>query len=252
MAKPETSKDIKTDTENSLPGSHEGDMTVVGHLQEFRIRLIICLVAVAIGSGASYAYVEEWVKLIAVPVKMLYFMSPGEVFFTYLKIAVFAGFLEALPIIVYEVWAFVAPALTGEERKLARLLTPFSVLLFYGGLAFSYFFVFPAGIKVFLGFATDMVQPMFSLDSYFSFVIAFVLPFGFIFELPLLLLMLAKLGIVTSPFLRKKRKIVLVLAFVVGAIISPTPDVFSQTMIAVPILLLYEASIVMVRWILKK
>ena len=110
------------------------------------------------------------------------------------------------------------------------IVLPSSVFLFFGGLAFSFFFVLPAGIRFFLGFGNTDLEPLFSIDKYLDFVIAFVLPFGVIFELPLVIVILAKLGFVSSAFLRKKRKLVIFLTFVVGAVISPTPDVFSQSM----------------------
>ena len=238
--------------EKAGTAAHEGDMTMIGHLEEFRRRIIVCLVVLAITSSASYYYAEELIALISAPVGMLYFMNPAEVFFTYLKISFFAGFLISLPVLVYEIWMFIAPAMTLSERKLALVLTPSFVLLFYAGITFSYYFVLPAGVKFFLGFATDSLQPMFSLGSYLSFVISFVLPFGVVFELPLCLLILAKLGFVSSAFLKKKRKIVLVLSFVLAAVISPTPDIFSQTMIAVPVILLYEVSITLIKFFIRK
>jgi sec-independent protein translocase protein TatC len=132
------------------------------------------------------------------------------------------------------------------------ILVPASVLLFFTGLAFSYLLVLPAGIKFFMGFATEDLQPMLSLGQYLSFVISFLLPFGFIFELPLFVVVLARLGIISSAFLSGKRKHILVLSFIVGAIIAPTPDVFSQSMVALPILVMYEISRLIVKYILKK
>ena len=245
---------MSSETENDevTAAGQTGEMSLIGHLSEFRRRIIVCIVALLITSTASYYYAEDLVALIAAPVGMLYFLNPAEVFFTYLKISFFAGFLISLPILVYQVWMFIAPALTSSERKLALILTPSFVVLFYGGLLFSYFFVLPAGVRFFLGFATDSLQPMFSLGSYLSFVISFVLPFGVVFELPLCLLVLAKMGIVTSSFLKKKRKVVLVLAFVLAAVVSPTPDIFSQTMIAIPVVLLYEASIILIKFFIRK
>ncbi|VBB04950.1 sec-independent periplasmic protein translocase tatc [Lucifera butyrica] len=229
-----------------------GAMSLVDHLQELRRRIIICLIAVTLTSTVSYFCAENLVKIIAAPAGKLYFINPAEVFFTYLKVSFFTGFLAALPVVLYQLWAFVVPALTKTERSLSFLLTPSSVVLFFVGILFSYFFVLPAGIRFFLSFATESLQPMFSLGEYLSFVISFLLPFGFIFELPLFILVLAKMGIINSAFLSRKRKVVLVLAFVVGAFISPTPDVFSQTMIAVPMILLYEISILMVKYLLRK
>ena len=229
-----------------------GEMSLVDHLQELRKRLIVSIVAVVLTSTGCYFYAVELVHLITAPAGKLYYMNPAEAFFAYLKVSFFAGFLLALPVVFYQIWAFVVPALTRQERKASVFLVPASLVLFFVGLAFSYILVLPAGIKFFMGFATEELQPLFSLGQYLSFVISFLLPFGFIFEIPLVILVMAKLGLVSSKFLRAKRKIVLVLSFVIGAVISPTPDVFSQTMVAVPLLVLYEASILVVHYILRK
>jgi len=227
-------------------------MSLVDHLQELRKRLAKAMIALAIGGSVSYFYAEEIVHLITAPAGKLYYMNPAEAFFAYLKVSFFAGFLLALPVILYQAWAFIVPALANKERKASVLLVPSSVVLFLGGLGFSYYFVLPAGIKFFMGYATEELQPLFSLGQYLSFVISFLIPFGFIFELPLFILVMAQMGIISSQLLRSKRKIVLVLAFVIGAVISPTPDVLSQTMVALPMLVLYELSILLVKYILRK
>jgi len=227
-------------------------MSLVDHLQEFRKRLLIAIVAVAVGSTISYFYASELVQYITAPAGKLYYMSPAEAFFTYLRVSFFTGFLLALPIVLYQLWAFILPALSYKERIASFILVPSSVVLFFLGLAFSYILVLPAGIRFFMGFATDNLQPMLSLGQYLSFVISFLLPFGFIFELPLFIIVMARLGMVSSEFLTSKRKHIMVLSFIVGAIISPTPDVFSQTMVAVPILVMYEMSRLIVKYILKK
>jgi sec-independent protein translocase protein TatC len=229
-----------------------GEMSLVDHLQELRRRLLIIIVAVMVAGIGCYFYAEQLIHIITAPAGKLYYMNPAEAFFAYLKVSFFAGLLIALPVVTYQLWAFIVPALTNNERTASLILVPASVMLFFIGLAFSYFFVLPAGIQFFMGFATADLQPMFSLGQYLSFVISFLLPFGLVFELPLIILVVAKLGLVSSAFLVSKRKIVLVLSFVVGAVISPTPDVFSQTMIAVPIIILYEISILIVKYILRK
>lgn len=241
-----------SDTEHTEAETTDNEMSLVGHLQEMRKRIIIALVAIAVGSTVSYFYSAELVHYITAPAGKLYYMNPAEAFFTYLKVSIFAGFLVALPVVLYQLWAFVVPALTTKERWASLILVPSSVLLFFLGLAFAYFFVLPAGIKFFMGFATPELQPLLSIGQYLSFVISFLLPFGFIFELPLFILVFAKVGLIGSAFLTAKRKHVFVLAFVIGALISPTPDVFSQTMVAVPMIVLYEMSILVVKYILKK
>jgi len=229
-----------------------GVMSLIDHLQELRRRLIICIIAVAITSSGCYYYAAKLVHLATVNAGKLYYLSPSEAFFTYLKVSVFAGFVVALPVLLYQLWAFIAPALTGRERKSAVVFIPAAVLLFFTGLGFSYKFVLPAGIKFFMGFATEDLQPLFSLGQYISFVISFLLPFGFVFELPLIIMVAAKFGFISSSFLVTKRKVVLVLSFVAGAVIAPSPDVFSQSMVAVPLLALYEFSILIVKYVMRK
>ena len=222
------------------------------HLQEFRKRLIICLVVVAIAALACYNYVDDIIALLSGPAGKLYFMNPSEVFFTYMEIALYAGILLTLPVLLYEVWAFVTPALWPEERRAVLVILPTAVILFYVGLIFAYYLVIPAAVTFFMGFATQTLQPMFSLESYLSFILALTLPFGFIFELPLIVVFLAKIGLVTGYFLKGKRKILIVIAFIFAAVVSPTTDIFTQTMIAVPLIVLYEISLFIVCKVMHK
>ena len=231
----------------------EGNMSILRHLEELRTRIIRSLIAIAIGSGISYFFIEDIMRYLTLPAGgRLYYLQPAEAFFTYIKIALFAGFLLALPVIFYQGWKFILPALTVRERTVIGILVPSSVLLFFGGLAFSFFLVLPAALQFFVGFSTENLQPMFTLHQYFDFVLAFILPFGAVFELPLLVIVFAKLGFIGSEFLQSKQRIVIFLSFVVGAVISPTPDMFTQSMIAIPLVLLYELSYLVVRFVLRR
>ncbi|EFR41847.1 twin arginine-targeting protein translocase TatC [Selenomonas sp. oral taxon 137 str. F0430] len=230
----------------------EGSMSLIAHLTELRSRLIKCLLAVAVGSGVGYYFIEDIMHYLTRPVGKLYYMQPAEAFFTYIKIAVVVGFLLALPVIFYHVWRFFLPALTRAERIVLGIVVPVSVVLFFLGLAFSFFLVFPAAILFFKGFGSAELEALFSVNRYFEFVIMFVLPFGFVFELPLIITILGKMGFISSKFLRKYARIVIFLSFVVAAVISPTPDVFTQSMIAVPMIALYGVGYLIVRYILRK
>ncbi len=230
----------------------DGSMSLIAHLTELRARLIKCLIAVALGSCVGYYFLEDIMHYLTLPAGKLYYMQPSEAFFTYLKVAVAAGFLIALPVIFYQVWRFFLPALTRTERMVLGLIVPASVLLFFGGLAFSFFLVLPAAVQFFMGFGNAELEALFSVDKYFNFVIWFVLPFGFVFELPLVIIILAKIGLIGSSFLRKYQRIVIFLAFVIAAVITPTPDVFTQTMIALPMIVLYEVGYLIVRYIMRK
>ncbi|WP_278847456.1 twin-arginine translocase subunit TatC [Megamonas hypermegale] len=241
-----------TETTSQSNTTNDGSMSIIAHLTELRKRLIRSLIAIGVGSCIAYYFIEDIMHLLTGPAGKLYYMQPAEAFFTYIKVAIFVGFLIALPVVLYQIWRFVLPALIGMERYLLSVIVPVSLILFIAGIAFSFFFVLPAAVKFLVGFSTQELQPMFSIKQYFDFVIAFLLPFGFIFELPLAIILLAKVGIVSSKFLAKQQRIVIFLTFVIGAVISPTPDIFSQCMIAIPMILLYEISYVIVRFGMKK
>lgn len=229
----------------------DGTMSLTAHLEELRSRIIKSLLAIAAGSCISYFFLDEITKFLTQPVGKLYYMQPGEAFFTYLKIDVVTGFLIALPVVFFHVWQFFLPALTKTERAVLGLIVPISVILFFTGLAFSFFFILPTALKFFMGFSTEDLQTMFSFQNYFDFVIMFVLPFGFVFQLPLIITVLGKIGILTSEFLGRYRRIVFFLSFVIGALVT-SPDVFTQVAVAIPVMFLYEAGYLIVKHILKK
>ena len=247
-----TEDKLTTQTEEKIDApDDEGTMSITAHLEELRSRIIKSLLAVAAGSGVAYFFLDSITKFLTAPVGKLYYMKPGEAFFTYLKIDIVAGFLIALPIIFFHVWKFFLPALTKSERAVLGVLVPASVILFFAGLAFAFFLILPIALKFFMGFTTDDLQSMFSFQNYFDFVITFLLPFGFVFELPLVVIVLAQLGILTSEFLGKYRRIIFFAAFVIGALITP-PDVISQVSLALPVILLYEIGYRIVKHILRK
>ena len=246
-----TEDKLATQAEENPAPENDGSMSITEHLEELRSRIIKSLLAVAAGSGVAYFFLDEITKFMTAPVGKLYYMKPGEAFFTYVKIDIVAGFLIALPIIFFHIWQFFLPALTKSERAVLGVLVPASVILFFTGLAFAFFLILPIALKFFMGFSTDDLQTMFSFQNYFDFVITFLLPFGFVFELPLVVIVLAQLGILTSEFLGKYRRIIFFLSFVIGAIITP-PDVISQISLAVPVILLYETGYRIVKHILRK
>ena len=228
------------------------ELSLVGHLSELRKRLIIIAVAVIVGTCISYYYVDLLLEILLKPAGKLYYMRPTEAFFTYMKVSVVGGLVIAAPIILHQSWLFVKPALTVREKQLSNWILPVAIGLFGIGIVFSYFLVLPAAVKFFMGFATDELQPMFSIGQYMDFVLSFVLPFGLIFELPLILIILGYFNLITSRFLKTKRKIFILISFIIGAVISPTPDMFSQTMIALPMILLYETSLFVLAKIMKR
>ena len=235
------------------PPEDDGTMSLTAHLAELRSRIIKSLLAVAFGACVAYFFLDPITKYLTLPVGKLYYMKPGEAFFTYLKIDFAAGFLIALPIIFYHAWKFFLPALTKNERAVLGILVPASVILFFTGLAFSFFLILPVALKFFMGFGqeSENLQTLFSFGSYFEFVILFVLPFGFVFELPLVIIVLGKLGILTSEILGKYRRYVFFFSFVIGALVT-SPDVITQIAVAIPVVLLYEVGYLVVKYILRR
>ncbi len=220
------------------------------HLEELRKRLITCFIAVGIGFVACYAFKEDLFYILVAPLKaamqegdtLIYTHLP-EAFFTFLKTALIAGIMLASPVIIYQFWMFMAPGLYDREKRMLMPILFLSTLFFTGGALFGYFIVFPFGFKFFLSFATETIRPMPSMKEYLGFAAKLLLAFGVVFELPLVITFLARLGIVSVAFLKKNRKYAILLFFCAAAILTP-PDVVTQIMMALPLILLYEISII--------
>ncbi|WP_051957849.1 twin-arginine translocase subunit TatC [Desulfobacter vibrioformis] len=226
------------------------------HLGELRDRLIHSFIAVGLGFVAAYFFKEQLFDILTAPLvtamaksgnaKLIYTGLP-EAFFTYLKVSLLAGITLATPVLFYEFWMFVSPGLYRDEKKYILPIIILSLIFFIAGASFGYFIVFPYGFQFFLGFTTETIQAMPSMKEYLSFASKMLLAFGFVFELPLVLTFLSRMGLVTPAFLRKNRKYALLLFFVAAAIITP-PDVVTQIMMAMPLILLYEIGILGTRF----
>ncbi len=236
----------------------DGKAPFTAHLEELRKRLITCFIAVGIGFVLSYGFKEKLFQILVQP--LIRVMEPGdtliftglpEAFFTYLKVAFLAGLMVAAPVIIYQFWMFVAPGLYEKEKRVLLPIIFLSSIFFVGGSMFGYFIVFPWGFKFFLGFATENIRPLPSMKEYLSFSAKLLLAFGLVFELPLVLTFLTRLGLVSVDTLKKNRKYALLLFFAGAAILTP-PDVVTQIMMAVPMMILYEISILGARVFGKK
>lgn len=224
-------------------------MTLLDHLSELRVRLVRCLIALAVGFFACYGFAEQLFNYLMIPLtralpaggKLIYTALP-EAFFVYMQVALVAGAFLASPYLFYQIWSFIAPGLYDDEKRHIIPIAGASALFFVAGAAFCYFQVFPYAFEFFVGFATDIIEPMPKLDEYLGFTLKMLLAFGLIFEMPLFAFFLARLGLVTAQWMRKTRKYAILAIFIVAAILTP-PDVFSQLMMAAPMLVLYEISI---------
>ncbi len=238
--------------------TEEDKQPFTNHLEELRKRLITCFYAVGIGFAACYAFKEKLFYVLVAPLQkamksgdtLIYTHLP-EAFFTFLKTALISGILLASPVLLYQFWMFVAPGLYDREKKLLIPVLFLSTLFFTGGALFGYFIVFPWGFKFFLSFATETIRPMPSMKEYLGFASKLLLAFGIVFELPLVITFMARLGIVSVDFLKKYRKYAVLIFFIGAAMLTP-PDVVTQIMMALPLMLLYEISIIGARIFGKK
>ena len=228
-----------------------GEMSFTEHLEELRHRLMKMLLAVVVGLFISYCFIDTIVSFVTAPAGKLYYLRPAEAFFIYIKVGAVAGCVIATPIIFYQLWAFVMPAMNIKQRLWLLAITVLSLGLFASGILFSYYLVLPLGLAVFTGFDAQGVQAMISMENYIDFLLMLLLPFGLIFELPLVIIVGAGLGIITSNGLKRMRPYVILLSFLLAAILTP-PDVISQIMLAVPMLCMYELSLLFIRYILQR
>ena len=229
----------------------------LSHLVELRNRLIRALLSIAVVFLCLFPWAKDLYSLLAQPL-LSKLPSGGQmiatdvvgVFLVPMKVALMVAFLIALPYILYQVWAFVAPGLYAHEKRLALPLVASSVLLFFVGMAFAYFLVFPTVFGFMASIAPEGVAWMTDIEKYLSFVLSTFIAFGVTFEVPVIVIVLVKMGIVELKTLKEWRPYVIVGAFVIGAIFTP-PDVISQLMLAVPLCLLYELGMLMARFVSK-
>lgn len=232
----------------TMPG---GDMPFLDHLEELRMRILRSLGAIVLGFGVGLWAVQQldvltWLKepiSAYLPSGRLVFTSPTEPLMIVLKLGFVVGLVLASPAIIWQIWAFLSPALYERERKLVVPALVAGLLLFLTGAALGYIFVVPQAVRVFFSFQADALQPMITYREWFGFVLQIVLALGISFELPLVIILLAALGVVTPVGLHRFRRFAVVGAFVAGAVLSPGADIFSMLMMTAPLLLLYEVGV---------
>ncbi len=242
----------------------ESRMSFWRHLEELRKRIVYSFIAIGIGFVACFNYSENILGLLMLPLnstmglhadfpfayftpnkeeQKLYFTTLIEPFMTHLKIAFIAGMMLMAPVILYQVWKFIAPGLMPRERRYAGQFVFFSTLFFALGVLFCFFLLLPFAVPFLVTYKTEHLTPMLKIGDYIDFTLKFLLASGLVFELPLVIVLLARMGIVTHAWLAKFRKYAFLISFVIGGIVTPTPDVFNMTLMSIPIYLLYELGI---------
>ena len=240
----------------------EDRLTLFEHLDELRKRLFVCLIAATVGVLVAALFNSFMFEALLYPLRQVANLpdsatkittfSPAEPFMVSLKVWVVGGLILAAPVIIYELWSFVAPAFTASEKKYFYPVVIATTVLFFLGVALAYFLVLPRGLSFLLTFSSGFFNVQLRAQDYFTFMALFILAFGVVFELPVVLVLLAKVGVIDDKFLSKNRRwAVIVLAFS-AAIITPSQDAFSMLAMFLPLYILYEVSIVLARFVQPK
>jgi len=233
----------------------EKRMTFLEHLGELRQRLLVCIVALGIGFVISYVFSDKIFNILLAPLKpalppgsTLIFIGVTEAFMTYVKVAFLSAVILSSPIWIYEIWLFVAPGLYKSEKKYVLPMVISSAFLFAAGALFGYFVVFPYAFQFLVkGYATEAIRPLPTMSEYFSLAWMLLLGFGLCFEMPVIIVLLARIGIVSASTLSKYRRYAILAIAVVAAAITPTPDAFTMLILMAPLLVLYEVSVLLAR-----
>jgi sec-independent protein translocase protein TatC len=234
--------------------NERGEMPFLDHLEELRWRLIWSLLALTIGFVVGFVIVDAFdvlgllMRPIAphLPNGRLYFTSPIEPFMLTLKLAFYSGLVLASPVIVWQVWRFLSPALYARERKVVLPVAIAAAVLFFAGVMLAYLLVLPTAIRVLLGFQSQSLQPIVTAKEYFGFAMQVVIAFGAIFEIPLVLLMLVYLNVISASFLSRNRRFAIAGNAFLSMLLSP-PDLVSMTLMMIPVQLLFELTVVIAR-----
>ncbi|MCH8298391.1 MAG: twin-arginine translocase subunit TatC [Chloroflexi bacterium] len=231
------------------------EQTFLQHLGELRRRVFICVVAVLVGSAASFVFFEQLIEILVQPARDLNLGTGGDLIYTEvtellttaIKVSIVAGLVLASPVIIYQAVMFVAPGLTGREKRYLFGFMPAVISAFAGGVAFAYFVLTPPALHFLLTFGGDVAVPLIRVSNIVNLMIRLLFWMGLAFETPLVMYLLAQLGIVSAQSLSRFRRYWVVVAFVLAAIITPTVDPFNQALVAGPLLVLYEVGILLAR-----
>jgi sec-independent protein translocase protein TatC len=233
-----------------VTSERDKELSLVQHLSEFRDRLMVAAIAVVITTALSFVFTTQIIHLLILPVGeniRLVSLSPTENFTTYMRVALFSGIALAMPVILYEIYAYIDPALHPHERRFALTAGPFVLGLFVAGMLFCYFLVLPNAIHFLITFASDVFDNQLRASEYLSFVTTFILGMGLVFEMPVLIWALIRLGVVSRKWLAARRRYVFLIVFVIAAVVTPTPDPFNQSIVAIPMYLLFELGLLLSR-----
>ena len=235
--------------------SDEKRLTFLGHLAELRKRLIRSLIAVVITSILAFIFAEQIFDILISPAPQdinLIYIEMTEMIGTYMRVCLVSGIILAMPYLTYQLIMFVSPALTSKEKRYVYLILPWIALMFAAGVVFAYFILIPRITEFLLTWPPGIATPQPRIGNYINVVTRLLLMVGLVFEMPVLTTFLARIGIIKPKWLADKRRTAIILAFILAAIITPTIDPINQSLVAVPLVILYEMSIWLAKLVYKK
>ena len=230
--------------------TRDKELSLIEHLGELRNRLMVAAITLVITTAISFVFTTRIIQLLLIPTggHKLVTLSPTENFTTYFQVALISGIALAMPVILYEIYAYIDPALYPNERRFIRILGLPIIGLFIAGMAFCYFVMLPNAINFLINFAGDVFENQLRASDYLTFVTTFILGIGVMFEVPVIIYALVRIHVVDRAWLAKQRRYVILAAFIFGALITPTPDPFNQTLVALPVYLLFEIGLFVSRF----
>jgi sec-independent protein translocase protein TatC len=233
------------------------EMSFFDHLEELRWRIIKALIALVVSSVACAFFADFLVQDVLLgPLRAVHLkiqvLTPYGIMLLYMEVILFGALIISMPYILYQFWAFIAPGLMPHERIYARWIVFFTSLCFFSGVAFSYFVLVPTALAFFSTFGTQNIELNIASDRYVSFLLSLILGAGLIFELPMVSYFLSKIGMLTPAFMRKYRRHAIVVILIISALVTPTPDMLTQSLLAAPMIILYEVSIIISKFAQKK
>jgi sec-independent protein translocase protein TatC len=234
--------------------SKDSKQSFLEHLQELRQRLIKSLIAVAIASVIAFIFYQWLFYILMLPTEglNLIYIEMTEMLGTIMKVCLVAGIILAMPYLVFQAIMFVSPALTPREKKYVYIILPWIALMFMGGVAFGYFVLVPPATRFLISFGSDIASPEIRVGNYISVVARLLLAIGIVFEMPVITTFLARLGVLKAHWLSRHRRVAIIFAFILAAIITPTFDPINQSLVAIPLIILYEMSIWLAKLVQKR
>ena len=226
--------------------------TLLEHLEELRVRLLKCAGVFLVTALVSYFFSAKIVDFLTRSVETLVFIEPFEAFTVRIKVACFLGFILSLPIILYQIWAYVGVIFEKKQRRLILVFLPISILLCVAGMSFAFLVMIPVATKFLLSFSTPNLGPMITVNAYLTFEIMMMIVFGIFFEIPVILFTLVHLRLLTTKAIAAQRRYYIVGIFIVAAVLTPGPDVVSQVLLAIPGLLLFEVGLLVARVVYRR